>query len=212
MPSSLVDACLCLAALSHGPTVPPLLWFVSYHGFLLIFGDMPLWNISECFVVLPHVSTDVSHRHRCLEEESAFIATETSDVLACLVTRVTTLRLTACHVDTTAAQITLPVCSTQIRVPCPLCATPARRIHSRYTRTLADLPWADVSRTPPAPRPQVVLPQSRLPSSHLCRTAAHGRRPLGAAYAAAGAAPRRTSAWPQGARLGCVSASAGASP
>src|SRR5215472_411225 len=26
--------------------------------------------------------------------------------------------------------------------PCPLCATPARRIHSDYGRTLADLPWA----------------------------------------------------------------------
>ncbi len=54
----------------------------------------------------------------------------------------TTLRLTACHIDTTATQLTLQVCSTQARVPCPLCATPARRIHSRYRRTLADLPWA----------------------------------------------------------------------
>ena len=32
--------------------------------------------------------------------------------------------------------------STQTRAPCPLCATPARRIHSDYGRTLADLPWA----------------------------------------------------------------------
>jgi hypothetical protein len=24
---------------------------------------------------------------------------------------------------------------------CPLCARPSRRIHGRYTRTLADLPW-----------------------------------------------------------------------
>ena len=55
----------------------------------------------------------------------------------------TTLHLAACHVDTTAAQITLLVCSTQTRVPCPLCAIPARRIHSWYTRTLADLPWAE---------------------------------------------------------------------
>ena len=30
----------------------------------------------------------------------------------------------------------------QTSVPCPGCATPARRIHSRYTRILADLPWA----------------------------------------------------------------------
>jgi transposase len=54
----------------------------------------------------------------------------------------TTLRLEACAVDATTAQITLRVQSTQTRAPCPLCATPARRIHSDYGRTLADLPWA----------------------------------------------------------------------
>jgi transposase len=52
------------------------------------------------------------------------------------------LRLEAWSVDDTTAQITLSVRSTQARVPCPLCAIPARRIHSRYERTLADLPWA----------------------------------------------------------------------
>src|SRR5438128_7860914 len=52
------------------------------------------------------------------------------------------LRLEACDVDDTTAQLTLLVRSTQAYVPCPLCALPARRIHSRYTRTLADLPWA----------------------------------------------------------------------
>jgi transposase len=54
----------------------------------------------------------------------------------------TTLRLEACEVDDTTAQITLRVQSTQTHAPCPLCATPARRIHSDYGRTLADLPWA----------------------------------------------------------------------
>jgi len=54
----------------------------------------------------------------------------------------TLLRLEACDVDDTTAQITLRVQSTQTRAPCPLCATPARRIHSDYGRTLADLPWA----------------------------------------------------------------------
>jgi transposase len=78
-----------------------------------------------------------------LEEELAFVATQTPDVLACLFPDATTLSLAACYVDTTAAHMTLLVRSTQTRVPCPLCATPARRIHSRYTRTLADLPWAD---------------------------------------------------------------------
>jgi transposase len=54
----------------------------------------------------------------------------------------TRLRLEACDVDDTTAQITLRVHATQTRAPCPLCATPARRIHSDYGRTLADLPWA----------------------------------------------------------------------
>src|SRR5436309_2962457 len=65
------------------------------------------------------------------------------DVLAHLLPDATTLHLEACHVDTTAAQIILQVRSTQASVPCPRCAIPARRIHSRYERTLADLPWAD---------------------------------------------------------------------
>jgi transposase len=54
----------------------------------------------------------------------------------------TTLRLEACAVDDTTAQITLRVRSTQTSAPCPLCATPTQRIHSDYKRTLADLPWA----------------------------------------------------------------------
>ena len=54
----------------------------------------------------------------------------------------TRLRLEACDVDDTTAQITLRVQSTPTSAPCPLCATPARRIHSDYGRTLADLPWA----------------------------------------------------------------------
>ena len=52
------------------------------------------------------------------------------------------LRLEAWDVDDTTAQITLRVQATQTNAPCPLCATPARRIHSDYGRTLADLPWA----------------------------------------------------------------------
>jgi transposase len=52
------------------------------------------------------------------------------------------LHLAACAVDDATAQITLHVRSTQTSVPCPLCTTPAQRIHSHYERTLADLPWA----------------------------------------------------------------------
>ena len=54
----------------------------------------------------------------------------------------TTLHLEGCEVDEATAQITLHVRSTQTSAPCPLCATPARRIHSDYTRTLTDLSWA----------------------------------------------------------------------
>jgi transposase len=54
----------------------------------------------------------------------------------------TALRLDACHVDTTTAQITVSVRSTPATAPCPLCTTLAHRIHSHYERTLADLPWA----------------------------------------------------------------------
>ena len=79
--------------------------------------------------------------HR-LEEERAFVATQTPDVLACLLPDPTTLCLAACYVDDTTAQVTLRVRSTQTSAPCPLCATPSRRIHSDYGRTLADLPWA----------------------------------------------------------------------
>src|SRR6266446_7728874 len=39
-------------------------------------------------------------------------------------------------------KITLRVRATPTSAPCPLCATPARCIHSDYERTLADLPWA----------------------------------------------------------------------
>ncbi|HEY5866853.1 MAG TPA: ISL3 family transposase [Candidatus Tectomicrobia bacterium] len=53
-----------------------------------------------------------------------------------------TLCLEACAVDASTAQITLRVRATQATAPCPLCTTPAHRIHSHYERTLADLPWA----------------------------------------------------------------------
>jgi transposase len=81
-------------------------------------------------------------RHHRWKEETAFISTPATTVLTRLLPDATTLRLEACEVDDTTAQITLRVRSTQIPVPCPLCAFPAQRIHSHYERTLADLPWA----------------------------------------------------------------------
>jgi transposase len=55
----------------------------------------------------------------------------------------TLLRLEACAIDDATRQITLAVRATPASAPCPVCTTPASRIHSHYERTLADLPWAD---------------------------------------------------------------------
>jgi transposase len=76
------------------------------------------------------------------QKEPTFVSTPATIVLTRLLPDATRLRLEACDVDDTTAQITLRVQSTQTRAPCPLCASPARRIHSDYGRTLADLPWA----------------------------------------------------------------------
>jgi len=51
------------------------------------------------------------------------------------------LRLEAWDVEDATAQITLQITSTAPRVPCPGCARVTQRLHSHYTRTLADLPW-----------------------------------------------------------------------
>ena len=50
-------------------------------------------------------------------------------------------RLDSCHLDEAQAEVTLTLTSRQMAIHCPLCHMPARRLHSRYRRTLADLPW-----------------------------------------------------------------------
>jgi transposase len=51
------------------------------------------------------------------------------------------LHLDSWQLDHTATLLTLHVTSTQRGVPCPVCAVFTHRIHSGYTRLLADLPW-----------------------------------------------------------------------
>ena len=41
--------------------------------------------------------------------------------------------------------LTILASSEATAVPCPLCGQLADRVHSRYTRTLADLPWATLA-------------------------------------------------------------------
>jgi transposase len=42
-------------------------------------------------------------------------------------------------------QITVIACSKTTDARCPLCDQPSQRVHSRYTRTLADLPWQGIA-------------------------------------------------------------------
>ncbi len=52
------------------------------------------------------------------------------------------------HVETLRLDeegLTILAASEATGVGCPLCGEPADRVHSRYTRTLADLPWAGVA-------------------------------------------------------------------
>jgi transposase len=84
----------------------------------------------------------LSHRQHRWKEKTAFISTPAITILTRLLPDTATLCLEACAVDATTAQITLRVHATQPTAPCPLCTTPAHRIHSHYERTLADLPWA----------------------------------------------------------------------
>jgi hypothetical protein len=81
-----------------------------------------------------------THRHD--KEVPAFVATHIDAVISRLLPDATALHLDACMLDNAASLITLRVRSTQATAPCPLCTTPARRLHSHYQRTLADLPWA----------------------------------------------------------------------
>src|SRR5919202_3709526 len=57
----------------------------------------------------------------------------------------TNLRLETMAADDHTRCLTLELTSTQLAPACPVCQIPTSRLHSRYTRTLADLPWADVA-------------------------------------------------------------------
>jgi hypothetical protein len=76
--------------------------------------------------------------------------------------------------------LTIGVYAETPEVRCPLCDEPAERVHSRGTRTLADLPW-----------PEILLREPHLPPPDLQRTAGRGRCSRHPAdRAPAGGAPR----------------------
>jgi transposase len=75
------------------------------------------------------------------EEALTFLAPQALTILSRFLPDRTTLSLEAWHVDDAAAEITLFVTATATSVSCPRCHVPTSRVHSRYRRTLADLPW-----------------------------------------------------------------------
>lgn len=71
----------------------------------------------------------------------------TEQFLQCLLPECNLLRLEHCEIDTDKYLVTLSVSSTQISAQCPLCSTSTQRIHSRYKRTLANIPCVSFSLT-----------------------------------------------------------------
>src|SRR5918992_2606038 len=67
---------------------------------------------------------------------------EVQDTFAHVLPNTTSLHLDAWHLDDACARITLLISSIQAAPRCPACETPARSVHRRYGRTLADLPWS----------------------------------------------------------------------
>jgi transposase len=55
------------------------------------------------------------------------------------------LQLASWALDDAHAAITLTLIARQAAALCPACTAPATRVHSRYRRTLADLPWGAVT-------------------------------------------------------------------
>ncbi|HSH79847.1 MAG TPA: ISL3 family transposase [Herpetosiphonaceae bacterium] len=65
-----------------------------------------------------------------------------STLLAILLPTSAHLHVDALEFDATAPTLNLTVTSIQSALRCPHCHQAATRVHSRYVRTLADLPWA----------------------------------------------------------------------
>lgn len=66
------------------------------------------------------------------------------DIPSCLFADPASSECHAIVVDEASPKITLQVTTTAVTATCPRCHAPSHRIHSRYTRTLADLPWAGI--------------------------------------------------------------------
>ena len=118
------------------------------------------------------------------EEDTAFVATPATTVLARLIPDTSTLRLDACHVDTTTAQITVYRAVDSGHRAVSAVHDTGTSYPSRYERAARRSALGPLPRALAAACPEGVLPQSPLPApdptepSHRCC-------PLGPAHAAA---------------------------
>lgn len=67
-----------------------------------------------------------------------------SELLTILLPAAADLHVDMLEFDATAPALILTATSAQPQASCPGCGQAASRVHSRYFRTLADLPWADL--------------------------------------------------------------------
>jgi transposase len=64
------------------------------------------------------------------------------DLLACLLPFSRWIRLDSLGLDSAGTQMVVNIATTAATARCPVCGASTRRVHSGYTRTVADLPWA----------------------------------------------------------------------
>ena len=69
------------------------------------------------------------------------------NLLSCLLPDATHVRLETWRLEPASATITLTLSAPRATARCPLCGRRSKRVHSRYERTLADLPWGEYAVT-----------------------------------------------------------------
>ena len=69
------------------------------------------------------------------------------NLLSCLLPDATHVRLETWTLELAQSAITINLRARQITACCPLCGRRSKRVHSRYERTLADLPWGEYAVT-----------------------------------------------------------------
>lgn len=82
---------------------------------------------------------------KCRIHLLAIVTYSDSDLLALLLPDAAHLRVNALDFDVAVSAMTLSVTAMQAQPCCPMCQQAAPRTHSRYTCSLADLPWATIS-------------------------------------------------------------------